>query len=253
MVLACLALCTMVNSMSRKLLLFFIVVPLMWDTTRASGPANQGSDFLLEQKQLRDAVLGRPSKGFFKEEGLDVELIQVNPRLGAIAVLNGDLDFTTTFGTTLRSILQGGFPVKFVFVSVKKSEHSLIVRPEIKEIKGLVNKRFGVATLLGSDQRAGEEMMRAKGFNPALQDYPVGGFAGAHASHSGWNRGRHRHRPAAGSAAENGGLYHFGRSAGRRDRASDLWIGRDQPNAARKSSAGQKNFARDAQIAQIRF
>jgi hypothetical protein len=43
-------------------------------------------------------------KGFFKEEGLDAELIQVNPRLGAIAVLNGDLDFTTTFGTTLRSI-----------------------------------------------------------------------------------------------------------------------------------------------------
>lgn len=95
-------------------------------------------------------------------------MIQVNPRLGAIAVLNGDLDFTTTFGSTLRSILQGGFPVKFVFVSVKKSEHSLIVRPEIKDMKGLAGKRFGVATLLGSDQRAGEEMMRAKGFNPTL-------------------------------------------------------------------------------------
>jgi NitT/TauT family transport system substrate-binding protein len=118
-------------------------------------------------------------KGFFKEEGLDAELIQVNPRLGAIAVLNGDLDFTTTFGSTLRSIVQGGFPVKFVFVSVKKSEHSLIVRPEIKDIKGLTGKRFGVATLLGSDQRAGEEMMRAKGFSPAalkiiaLGDSPV--------------------------------------------------------------------------------
>ncbi len=37
------------------------------------------------------------NKGFFVEEGLDVELIQVNPRLGATAVLNGDLDFTTTF------------------------------------------------------------------------------------------------------------------------------------------------------------
>ena len=61
-------------------------------------------------------------KGFFKEEGIDVELIQVNPRLGAIAVLNGDLDFTMTFGSTLRSILQGGYPVKFVFVSVKKSD-----------------------------------------------------------------------------------------------------------------------------------
>jgi len=49
------------------------------------------------------------NKGFFVEEGLDVELIQVNPRLGATAVLNGDLDFTTTFGTTLRGII-GGVP-----------------------------------------------------------------------------------------------------------------------------------------------
>ena len=46
------------------------------------------------------------NKGFFVEEGLDVELIQVNPRLGATAVLNGDLDFTTTFGTTLRGARQ---------------------------------------------------------------------------------------------------------------------------------------------------
>ncbi len=55
------------------------------------------------------------NKGFFVEEGMDVELIQVNPRLGATAVLNGDLDFTTTFGTTLRGII-GGFPIKFVAV-----------------------------------------------------------------------------------------------------------------------------------------
>ena len=30
------------------------------------------------------------SKGFFREEGLEVELIQANPRLGAMAVINGD-------------------------------------------------------------------------------------------------------------------------------------------------------------------
>jgi ABC-type nitrate/sulfonate/bicarbonate transport system substrate-binding protein len=90
-----------------------------------------------------------PRKRFFKEEGLDAELIQVNPRLGAIAVLNRDLDFTTTFGSMLRSIVQGGFPVRFVFVSVRKSEHSLFVRPEIKDIKGLAGKRFGVAIFAG--------------------------------------------------------------------------------------------------------
>ena len=118
------------------------------------------------------------SKGFFAEEGMDVELIQVNPRLGATAVLNGDLDFTTTFGTTLRGII-GGFPIKFVAVSVKKSDHFLVVRPEIKDFRDLNGKKLGVATLFGSDQRAAEEMIRGKGFSPnmikpvALGEAPV--------------------------------------------------------------------------------
>lgn len=118
------------------------------------------------------------NKDFFAEEGMEVELIQVNPRLGATAVLNGDLDFTTTFGTTLRGIL-GGFPLKFVAVSVKKSEHFLVVRPEIKEFRDLSGKKLGVATLFGSDQRAAEEMLRGKGFAPniikpiALGESPV--------------------------------------------------------------------------------
>ena len=107
------------------------------------------------------------NKGFFAEEGMDVELIQVNPRLAATAVINGDLDLTTTFGTTLRSII-GGFPIKFVAVSVKKSEHFLVVRPEIKEIGDLNGKKLGVATLFGSDQRAAEEMLKGKGFPPSM-------------------------------------------------------------------------------------
>jgi ABC-type nitrate/sulfonate/bicarbonate transport system substrate-binding protein len=104
-------------------------------------------------------------KGFFTEEGVDVELIQVNPRLGATAVLNGDIDLTTTFGSTLRGILSG-FPLKFVAVSVRKSEHFLIARPEFKDLRELKGKRLAVSTLFGSDQRAAEEILRAKGFSP---------------------------------------------------------------------------------------
>ncbi|HEY1235841.1 MAG TPA: ABC transporter substrate-binding protein [Candidatus Binatia bacterium] len=107
------------------------------------------------------------NKGFFREEGMDVELIQVNPRLAATALINGDLDLTTTFGTTLRSII-GGFPIKFVAVSVKKSEHFLVVRREIKELRDLNGKKLGVATLFGSDQRAAEEMLKGKGFSPTM-------------------------------------------------------------------------------------
>lgn len=107
------------------------------------------------------------AKGLFKEEGLEPEMIQMNPRLGALAVMNGDVEFTTTFGSTLRGIVQG-LPLKFVAISVRKTDHLLIARPELKSIADLRGKRFGVATLFGTDQLAGEEMMSTKGFNPSL-------------------------------------------------------------------------------------
>ena len=31
------------------------------------------------------------SKGFFRDEGMDVEIIQANPRLGVMALMNGDV------------------------------------------------------------------------------------------------------------------------------------------------------------------
>jgi ABC-type nitrate/sulfonate/bicarbonate transport system substrate-binding protein len=62
-------------------------------------------------------------KGYFKAEGLDVEIIQMNPRLGATAVVNGDVSFVTPFTSTFRGILQG-FPMKLVFIHLKKDPPS---------------------------------------------------------------------------------------------------------------------------------
>ena len=107
------------------------------------------------------------SKGFFREEGLEVELIQVSPRLGAMAVMNGDVSFTTSFVSTFRGILQG-LPLKVVLIALKRGMYFLVVRPEIKDIQDLKGKKLGVATIRGTDQLVAEELLRSKGFNPAL-------------------------------------------------------------------------------------
>ena len=73
------------------------------------------------------------ARGFFKDEGLEVEFIQINPRLGAMAVLNGDVTFTTSFVSTFRGIAQG-LPMKTVFILLKKGTYHLMVRPDL--IKG---------------------------------------------------------------------------------------------------------------------
>jgi ABC-type nitrate/sulfonate/bicarbonate transport system substrate-binding protein len=107
------------------------------------------------------------TKGFFREEGLEVELIQVNPRLGAMAVMNGDVSFTTSFVSTFRGILQG-LPLKLILVALKKGAYFLVVRVEIQDVQDLKGKKLGVATLRGADHLVAEELLRSKGFNPNL-------------------------------------------------------------------------------------
>jgi ABC-type nitrate/sulfonate/bicarbonate transport system substrate-binding protein len=106
-------------------------------------------------------------KGYFKGEGLEVEIIQMNPRLGATAVVNGDVSFATPFTSTFRGVLQG-FPMKLVFIHLKKGPYYVMVRPDIKDLQQLKGKRIGVATIKGTDQLVAEEMLQAKGFNPNL-------------------------------------------------------------------------------------
>ena len=114
------------------------------------------------------------TKSFFKAEGLEVELIQMNPRLGATAVVNGDVSFATPFISTFRGILQG-LPMKLVFVHLKKGPYFVMVRPEIKDVEQLKGKKIGVATIRGTDQLVAEEMLLAKGFDPSsLQAVAIG-------------------------------------------------------------------------------
>lgn len=108
------------------------------------------------------------AKGIFKDEGLEVEFIQVNPRLGALAVLNGDVTFTTSFVSTFRGIVQG-LPMKTVFILLKKGIYVLMVRPEIiKDVQDLKGKKLGVTAVNGGDHIIGRELLRMRGVDPSL-------------------------------------------------------------------------------------
>ena len=114
------------------------------------------------------------SKGFFREEGMDVEIIQANPRLGVMALMNGDVSFTGTFVSTVRGILSG-FPLKIVLVMFKKGVYYLIAHPSIKDIQDLKGKKLGVSSIRGADHLVAEELLKSKGFNPAqLQPVALG-------------------------------------------------------------------------------
>src|SRR5262249_53221721 len=140
-------------------------VGLLFCAEPLSGAGNEGWSAEAPQR-VRIAYASRSSsamplymalqKGYFKAEGLEVEIIQMNPRLGATAVVNGDVSFATPFTSTFRGILQG-FPMKLVFIHLKKGPYYLMVRPDIKDLQQLKRKRIGLATIKETEQLIARE------------------------------------------------------------------------------------------------
>jgi len=52
-------------------------------------------------------------RGFFKAEGLDVEIIRMTPNVSVVALTNGDVDYSMLFGLVVRSAIRG-LPLRVV-------------------------------------------------------------------------------------------------------------------------------------------
>ena len=87
-------------------------------------------------------------KGYYREEGLDVNLVVMRDTLGISALIGGNADFASMSGAGLTAIL-GGVPLRFGFSSFYRPMFWIYAKPEIQDIKALKGKRIGV-TGLGS-------------------------------------------------------------------------------------------------------
>jgi len=100
------------------------------------------------------------ANNFFRDEKLEVELIQMRPGTSSPALYNGDVHATLTFGSTVAAIISG-FPFKIVAVLTAKPIHYLVARPEIRTVQDLRGKKLGVSQLLGTDEFAARAILEA--------------------------------------------------------------------------------------------
>jgi NitT/TauT family transport system substrate-binding protein len=78
------------------------------------------------------------------------------------ALLSGEVYYTLSFGNIIGSAMQG-LPFKILAVLTDKPLHSLVARPELKNINDLRGKRIGTQRIGGSDHLAAEAILQAKG------------------------------------------------------------------------------------------
>ena len=103
-------------------------------------------------------------KGFFKDEALEPVLIQMRSQVAVPALMNGEIQYTLTFGNILTAAIQG-MPFKQLAVLTEKPLHHIVSRPEIKTIADLRGKRIGTQRIGGSDHLAAEAILQAKGLD----------------------------------------------------------------------------------------
>jgi NitT/TauT family transport system substrate-binding protein len=83
-------------------------------------------------------------KGFFKDEGLDAEIVVMGAGPSIAALSNGDIDFSLLTGTVIRAAVRG-LPVRLVAGLMTSSPHVVLARQEIKTVKDLAGKKVGLA------------------------------------------------------------------------------------------------------------
>jgi NitT/TauT family transport system substrate-binding protein len=104
-------------------------------------------------------------KGFYKDEGLNADKVQMQPAIGVKALVTGDVDYLLAWGSVLRAAVTG-VPVKVVAGMSARPLHVLMVRPEIKTGKDLKGKTIGVDSFAGTVDYLSRVAVRHFGLDP---------------------------------------------------------------------------------------
>ena len=118
-------------------------------------------------------------KGFFKDEGLDADIVVMGAAPSIAALSNGDIDFTLLTGTVIRAAIRG-LPVRLVAGLMTSSPHVLLARADIKSIKDLSGKKIGLAGFGDATQVLARIILARNGVDPdkEVQFVPLGPDSG---------------------------------------------------------------------------
>jgi NitT/TauT family transport system substrate-binding protein len=116
-------------------------------------PAFAGSQDLLKLPVAIPAVTPAATtfvvareRGYFREEGLDVQLIVMPSAVGTQALIGGNVKFSTVGGAALLPTLRGA-PLRFLFTTFNRPMFWLYGKSDIRSVEALKGKKVGVSSL----------------------------------------------------------------------------------------------------------
>ena len=105
------------------------------------------------------------TRGFFKEEGLDVEIVRMNANVAMSSLISGDVDYTMIFASVIRAAMRG-IPLRVIAVLIDSPPYAFIARPEISAMKTLKGKAVGIGVYGSSNDIIARMMLERSGIDP---------------------------------------------------------------------------------------
>ena len=101
-------------------------------------------------------------RGFYKQEGLDVQLIQMPGGIAIQALVAGGLDFSTVVAGGLSAAIRGA-PLINIYNTFYRPMWWIYAKPEIRDVASLKGKRVAVSGLADSSYIMLEEVLKKNG------------------------------------------------------------------------------------------
>ena len=84
-------------------------------------------------------------KGFFKEEGLDAELVQITANVSVAALAGGNVDYNLILQSVVTGNLRG-LPIKVAGILIERPNHVLMVNSKIARVTDLKGKKIAISS-----------------------------------------------------------------------------------------------------------
>jgi len=88
-------------------------------------------------------------KGFYREEGLDIETLLIRGSVGMQALIGGSVDYASAAGSIIAAGVRGA-PVKLVLIVNSKPQFDLVGQRDIKSVEQLKGKVVGISSRGGA-------------------------------------------------------------------------------------------------------
>jgi ABC-type nitrate/sulfonate/bicarbonate transport system substrate-binding protein len=108
------------------------------------------------------------TKDFFKQEGIEAEIIRMNPNVATMALVSGDIDYSTLIGSVIGANLKGA-KVKMIACSQDRTPLSLVGKAAIKSVTELKGKTIGVGSYGSTPDIIARMVVKHYGVDPETE------------------------------------------------------------------------------------